>query len=226
VSRLALFDMDRTLLVTETASLYVRYQREIGEASTRDLLRTLWWVAKYTFGVLDAAKVAEHALRDLGGTREEKMIARCEDWFARYVETHVTIEGRIRVAEHLSAGDTCAIVTGATLYTSRPLAKLLGISHVVASELEVDGEGRFTGRAVLPICLGEGKLERATRFANERGARLEDAIFYTDSVSDLPLLERVGEPVAVNPDPRLLRVAKQRRWRIETWRSVDGRGPA
>jgi HAD superfamily hydrolase (TIGR01490 family) len=217
--RLALFDMDRTLLVKETASIYVRYQREIGEASSADLLRTLYWVAKYTVGLLDAATVAERAALALHGSEEARFIARCEDWFVRYVEHHLTVEGRERVAHHKGAGDVCAIVTGATVYSSRPLAKLLGIPHLVASELEVDGRGLFTGKAKHPLCFGEGKLTRATHFARDQGARLEDAVFYTDSVSDLPLLERVGEPVAVNPDPRLARIAKQRGWRIERWRA-------
>jgi HAD superfamily hydrolase (TIGR01490 family) len=205
--RLALFDMDRTLLAKETATLYVRYQREIGEASQTDLLRTIWWVAQYTVGVLDAAKVAEQALRSLGGNEEARLAARFEDWFARYV------------ASHKDAGDVCAIVTGATLYASRPLARTLAIPHLVASELEVDADGRFTGRAVQPLCFGEGKLARALRFAESLGARIEEAVFYTDSVSDLPLLERVREPVAVNADPRLTRIAKDRGWRTEQWRA-------
>ncbi|MEO5728482.1 MAG: haloacid dehalogenase-like hydrolase, partial [Byssovorax sp.] len=77
--------------------------------------------------------------------------------------------------------------------------------------------GIFTGRAEAPLCLGEGKVVRAERLARALGFRLEDAIFYTDSISDLPLMERVAEPVAINPDPRLRRLAERRGWRIERW---------
>lgn len=215
--RAALFDMDRTLVRKETASLYVRYQREIGEATARDLARTLYWVGQYTLGVLDAARVAERALVTLAGMPEIVLAARCDDWFGRYVERHITDGGREAVARHAARGDVCAIVTGASPYASWPLARRLGIPHVVSSVFEVDAEGRFTGRAEAPICFGEGKLARAVRFAEEAGIDLSLSSFYSDSVSDLPLLERVGEPVAVNPDPRLCRIAERRGWRIERW---------
>jgi HAD superfamily hydrolase (TIGR01490 family) len=217
VPRAALFDMDRTLLAKETASLYVRHQRRIGEATTRDLLRTLGWVAQYTLGVLDHAAIAAKALRALEGMPENVMASRCDDWFRRDVERWITDGGRAAVARHLAAGDTCAIVTGASLYASRPLARHLQIPHVVASVFEVGPDGRFTGRPSWPLCVAEGKLERALGFARAQGLALEDAVFYTDSITDLPLLERVGEPVAVNPDPRLARVARRRGWRVERW---------
>jgi phosphoserine phosphatase len=81
----------------------------------------------------------------------------------------------------------------------------------------VDAHGRFTGLPLPPLCYGEGKVERAERLAREIGFRLEEATFYSDSISDLPLLERVAVPVCVNPDPRLRRAASRRRWRIERW---------
>jgi phosphoserine phosphatase len=87
----------------------------------------------------------------------------------------------------------------------------------VATELELDEAGRFTGRAAPPLCLGEGKVRRAQQLADRYGFVLEEATFYSDSVSDVPLLERVAEPVVVNPDPRLKRIAERRRWRIERW---------
>lgn len=217
--RAALFDMDRTLLSTETASLYVRYQRRMGEASTRDLLRTLRWVAQYTLGVLDHVAVAEKVIKTLAGSDELAMTRRCDDWFIRDVEKYIAPAGRLAVAHHQAAGDVCAIVTGASLYASRPLARRLRIDHVVASEFEIDDAGRFTGRPAYPLCFGDGKLEKAKRFLDERGLSARDAIFYSDSITDLPLLEAVGEPVAVNPDPRLARIARKRGWRVETWRA-------
>lgn len=215
--RAALFDLDRTLVRRETASLYVRYQREIGEATLLDLARTLGWVLQYTLGVLDAERVAEKALATLAGQSEQELTSRCEDWFRRYVEQHVADAGRRAVREHQARGDLCAIVTGTSPYASRPLARLLDIPHVVSSVFEVDERGRFTGRPVYPLCLGEGKLTRARAFADEQGISLSSATFYTDSITDLPLLEAVGVPVAVNPDPRLSHVARRRGWRVERW---------
>jgi len=215
--RAALFDMDRTLVRKETASLYVRFKIETGEASWVDLLRTLYWVGRYTLGILDHERVAAIVVAELRGMPETVMAARCDDWFTRYVEPHITDAGREAVRRHREAGDLCAIVTGASPYASWPLARRLGIDHVVSTVFETDAENRFTGRPEMPLCLGAGKVARAERLAQQQGFRLEDAVFYTDSISDLPLMERVAEPIAVNPDPRLRRVAERRGWRIERW---------
>lgn len=213
----ALFDMDRTLVRKETASLYVRYMRRRGVATWRDTARVLWWVAQYTAGVIDAPAVAARALRWFEGTEEQVLAARCEDWFRADIVPHVCDAGRRAVEMHRERGDVIAIVTGASPYSARPLARHLGIEHVVATELEVGPDGRFTGRFVGPICYGDGKLERARRLARTLGFALEEATFYSDSRTDLPLLEAVRTPVAVNPDPRLARLARRRGWRIERW---------
>jgi HAD superfamily hydrolase (TIGR01490 family) len=215
--RAALFDMDRTLVRRETASLYVRYQREIGEANWRDSLRTLYWVAQYTLGILDVPEVAKRALQSHAGMHETVLSARCDDWFRRYVEVHVCDLGRVAVKKHQDAGDILAIVTGATRFAARPLARRLGIEHVIASELEADAEGRLTGRVVDPLCYGVGKIARTEELAQSLGFDLRESTFYSDSFTDLPLLEHVREPVVVNPDPRLARIAKQRGWRVERW---------
>jgi HAD superfamily hydrolase (TIGR01490 family) len=215
--RAALFDMDRTLIRRETGTLYVRYQHAIGEATRRDLLRVLYWVTQYTLGVIDAPAVAAKAALQLEGTSEMAMATRCDDWFRRYVEPHVCDLGRRAVEHHRARGDLLAIVTGASPYAAQPLARRLGIPHVVASELEVDDRGIFTGRFVSPLCYGDGKIVRAQRLAAEHGFALAESTFYSDSYTDLPLLLAVAEPVVINPDPRLERVAKKRGWRIEAW---------
>jgi HAD superfamily hydrolase (TIGR01490 family) len=217
MARAALFDLDRTLVRKDTATLYVKWQREVGQASTRDLVRTMYWVLQYTFGILDAHAVARRAVATLEGKPEKTMIDECEGWFRSHVLPHVADEGRRAVERHRDAGDLVAIVTGATPYVARPLGRELGIAHVVSSELEVDARGVFTGKSIDPLCYGEGKVTRAEKLAREHGFELSKAVFYTDSLTDLPLLERVGEPIAVNPDPRLKRLARKRGWRIEAW---------
>ena len=109
-----------------------------------------------------------------------------------------------------------AIVTGASPYVARPVADYFGIEHVVASDLEVV-EGELTGRPVEPLCYGVGKVIRTNRLAREAGFDLREAMFYSDSYTDLPLLEAVSHPVAVNPDMRLKRVAEARGWPVEIW---------
>ena len=216
-ARAALFDLDRTLVRKETASLYVRYQREIGEATWRDAVRVSYWVAQYTLGVIDAEDVAARAMQGFAGIHETVIAARCDDWFRRFVEVHIC-DGRPRRGRPSSrAGEHLAIVTGASPYVARPVARRLGIDHVVASELEVGGDGCFTGRIIEPLCYGEGKIVRGSRLAAALGFDLRESTFYSDSYTDLPLLAYVAEPVVVNPDPRLAREAKRRGWRVEAW---------
>lgn len=215
--RAALFDMDRTLIRKDSASLYVRYMRRRGEAGWRDSARVAWWLMQYTVGVIDAPGVAARALRAFAGMHEAELAARCEEWFASDVAQHVCDQGRRTVNAHRERGDLVAIVTGASPYATRPLARMMGIEHVVATELEVAPDGSFTGRFVEPLCYGDGKVARARNLADVLGFRLEEASFYSDSHTDLPLLDIVREPVAVNPDARLARIARKRGWRIESW---------
>lgn len=216
--RAALFDMDRTLVRTDTATLYTRYRRDTGDASVRDVLQVAWWLLRYTLGVIDAERVAAEALQAFRGREEAWMIRSCTDeWFPKYVLPEVCEAGREAVRRHADAGDLLAIVTGATPYAARPLARELGIEHVVCSELEVDADGRFTGRLIDPLCFGHGKIARARRFAEAQGFALEEATFYSDSITDLPLLQLVKTPIAVNPDGRLRRHAARHGWRIERW---------
>jgi HAD superfamily hydrolase (TIGR01490 family) len=213
----ALFDMDRTLVRKQTASLFIRYLRLRGAATWQDSARTVFWLAQYTMGIVDANRAASRAVRRFEGTSETVFAARCDDWFHRDVEAHVSDAGRRAVAEHRARGEVVAIVTGANPYFARPLARRLGIDHIVASEFEVGADGRFTGRLVDPLCFGRGKVARSRRLAEALGFRLEESTFYSDSYTDLPLLEVVRTAVVVNPDPRLSGIARRRGWRVERW---------
>lgn len=212
----AFFDMDRTLVRIDSATLYVRHQRLKGQAGAVDVARVAWWMLQYTLGVIDAQRVAEKALQQFKGKHETWLLAECEEMFANSALSHVAAEGREAVERHRSQGDFVAIVTGATPYAARPLARELGIEHVIATELEVEA-GQFTGRIVAPMSYGPGKVVLAERLAQRHGFALEEATFYSDSITDLPLLQRVRTPVAINPDARLRRVARRNGWRIETW---------
>ena len=214
--RAALFDLDRTLVRVNTTSLYVRFQRDAGKATWRDSVKMAVWLARYSVGMIDAQAVAEKALAQFEGQTEASMIEECEQCYLRYVREHVSHHGRAAVEKHRAAGDFIAIVTGTTPYAAGPVARELGIEHLVCTQLEVNA-GAFTGKVHKPLAYGIGKVALTERLAAQHGFSLEDAAFYTDSITDLPLLERVRQPVAVNPDPRLRRIAAKRGWPIEIW---------
>lgn len=215
--RAAFFDLDRTLVRVDTPRLYTRYRRQKGEASWRDSLQVAWWVLQYTAGVIDAPRVARKALEDFAGKEESWLISTTDEWFPQYVLPEIQARGREIVKSHRDAGDLVAIVTAATQYVARPVARELGIDHIVCSELEVDADGRFTGKVIEPLCYGEGKIVRAGALLEEHGIGFDQVTFFSDSITDLPLLSKVDVPVAVNPDRRLLRAAKARGWQIQNW---------
>jgi len=209
--------MDKTLVGKNTWDLYTRFRKDRGEVGFRTRLRTSLWLGQYALGIINAQKVAERALLDLSGVDAGAFSALLETWFRDYVLRHVRADARSSVERHRAAGDTIIIVTAATRFAATPLAKELGIEHLVCTELEQKADGKLTGKMIAPLCYGSGKIARTQRLLGEIGGALEHATFYSDSITDLPLLERVGKPVAVCPDRRLSRVAATRGWRIEDW---------
>ena len=124
---------------------------------------------------------------------------------------------RPALERHRARGDAIVLLTASSLYLSELVAEELGMDDVLCNRFEVDETGAHTGRPVGTLCFGAGKLGYAEAYARDRAVSLADCWFYTDSFSDLPVLERVGHPVLVNPDPRLRRVAERRGWPVEWW---------
>jgi len=215
--RAAFFDLDRTLVRVDTPRLYTRYRRQLGEATFRDSLQVAWWVLQYSVGVIDAPRVARKALESFAGKEESWLIQSCDEWFPQYVLPEIQARGREIVKSHREAGDLVAIVTAATSYVAHPVARELGIDHVICSELELDENRRFTGKVIEPLCYGEGKIVRAGALLEREGIGFDKVTFFSDSITDLSLLSKVDVPVAVNPDRRLLRAARARGWQVQNW---------
>jgi HAD superfamily hydrolase (TIGR01490 family) len=213
----ALFDMDKTLLDAYSAVLYVRYMRRTGRMGQREVAQVLWWALLDRLGVLDVQSLIPRLLISAAGDSEPELRRLCDRWFVEDVLGHLVERGQQRVEEHKAQGHVAAIVSGATQYAVGPLAAHLGIpGQYVCTQLE-SRDGRLTGGVVPPVCHGPGKVVWAERFAAQHDLDLSASYFYSDSITDLPLLERVAHPVAVNPDPRLRRLAQNRGWPIETF---------
>jgi HAD superfamily hydrolase (TIGR01490 family) len=216
----AFFDIDGTLIARNSAPLYMRHLRETGQARRRDLARTFYYVGRYKLGLLDVERAIAISMGWIRGRDEAAVRADCDAWYARTIRPYVLPAMTATVAAHRRAGHVPVILTSATRYLAAPLAADLGIEHMLVTQLLVE-DGRFTGEAVRPVCYGEGKTYWAERFAAEHGVELVRSYFYTDSITDLPVLERVGEPRIVNPDPRLGRLAARRGWPIFRLRLDD-----
>ena len=217
----ALFDIDGTLIARNSAPMYMRHLRRTGQARRRDVARTLYYLARYKLGLLDIERALRVSMAWISGRVEELVQRDCEEWYGRAVRPYVYPAMAAAVDAHRRAGHVPAILTSATRYLAEPLAADLGIPHVLVTQLVVR-DGRFTGEAVRPVCYGAGKRYWAERFAERHHLDLDRSYFYTDSITDLPVLERVGEPRVVNPDPRLRRAAARRGWPVVDLRLEGG----
>lgn len=215
--RAAFFDMDKTLVRVNTGQLYMQWRYARGESGIADVARVTWWSLQYTLGLVDAGAVSRYAARTLAGRDERAFAEECRGWYASMVRQHLTELARAEVRRRRDDGLVPVVLTGSSPYAAGPLADELGIEHVICSRLAVR-EGRFTGDVEAPLCFGEGKLARAMEWATAHHVDLAASAFYTDSLSDLPMLEKVGEPRVINPDPRLRVLARERGWPIEIWR--------
>ncbi len=213
----ALFDVDHTLLNINSARLYARWQMRKAGAGLCEYAALAAALLQYTFGTLDAERAAATAFRRIRGTPEHALRAECLDWYRRVVRPHISARGRSAVQRARSRGQELAILSASTPYLTEPLADDLGIDHVLCTRLTV-ANGVFTGSYEAPLCYGAGKVTHAQAWAVRHGIDLSRSTFYTDSISDLPMLEVVGSPVVVNPDPLLRLTAARRRYPVESWK--------
>jgi HAD superfamily hydrolase (TIGR01490 family) len=211
----AFFDMDRTVLTIDSAMSWMRFLRARGEVTRAGMAKALWWTALYRMALLDMETVATRLVAEMSGDPEAEMLAKCEIWHREHVDGTVAAAARCAIARHRERGDLIVLLTGSTQYAAEVVARGLGIEHVLCSRLEVV-DGRFTGK-LAALCFGAHKVRLAEELAAARGIELERSWFYSDSYTDLPMLERVGRPVVVNPDSRLGRHARRHLWPVEHW---------
>lgn len=220
--RLAYFDLDKTILAVNSGSLWVRREVALGHLSKRKALRAAGWLLTYTMGFASADSMVEEAVATLRGTSSNELRERTTRFFQEQVRQTYRSGALQAIEQHRSAGDRLIMLTSSTNYLAELVAEELRFDAVCANELEVDALGLHTGQVVGGLCFGPGKLRHATRVAEKFGGDVKRAAFYTDSFSDVAVMEVVAQPVAVNPDPRLKRRAQQRGWQIVDWGSYAG----
>jgi HAD superfamily hydrolase (TIGR01490 family) len=213
--RLALFDLDNTLLAGDSDYEWAQYlidegvlERASYEARNREFFE------QYKAGVLDIREFLDFQLRPLAQYPRPTLDA----WHRGFMRTRIlpmiSDAARALVAAHCS--DLKVIVTATNSFVTAPIARELGVDHLVATEPEVR-DGQFTGAVTGEPCFREGKVARLECWLAEQGLALDgfaESWFYSDSANDLALLERVTHPVAVDPDPRLEAHARARGWPV------------
>ncbi len=215
--KLALFDLDHTLLPMDSDYSWGQFTLDIGWCDPGHFkARNDEFFAQYQAGALDVhayVRFATEAIRLRGRAAAE---AAREDFLRDVIRPAIRPEALALVQAHREAGDRLVMVTATNEFVTRPIADLFGIEDLVAVKLARDATGWITGEIEGVPTMREGKVTRMGQWLSERGLDWPqvEATFYSDSPNDLPLLERVQHPVATNPDPRLRQVAHSRGWRI------------
>ncbi len=211
----AFFDMDNTLLSVDSGMSWTKFLYRRGELPPSMVAKAVYWSSLYKLALLDMETVFTKLCTNLAGDSEAEMIAKCAVWYRQDVEPFIAPAARVAVEHHRQAGHTVVLATGSTVYAARPVARGVGIEHVLSSELEVEA-GAFTGRP-RALCFGHHKVALAEKWATAHGIDLAASYFYSDSFNDLPMLSRVGTAIAVNPDARLRRHARRHGWAMHQW---------
>jgi putative phosphoserine phosphatase/1-acylglycerol-3-phosphate O-acyltransferase len=214
----ALFDLDRTLVAGFSASAFFLDLVLAGRIGVAGAAQTLLTGLRFQLGQVGFSGLIGSTAGLLRGVSEAAFEELGERVFTERLAAEVYPEARALVQAHQRRGHTVAIVSSATRYQIEPLARDLGIAHVLCTKLEVQ-DGRFTGAVVRPPCYGEGKLTAARELARAQRVDLGESYFYTDSAEDLPLLDHVGRPRPTNPSWSLTGVATRRGWPVRQFRS-------
>ena len=214
----AFFDLDRTILAGFSASAFIRERLLSGRMSPREMGESFLGALSFALGRTGFSGLMSASTAAYRGLAESVLLDLGEEVFVKHLAHQIYPESRALVRAHQNRGHTVAIVSSATRYQVEPLARDLGIEHVLCTKLEVE-DGVFTGRIVHPTCWGEGKATAVRDFTAGREVDLSQSTFYTDSAEDLPLLELVGDPRPLNPDRQLTAIAAERGWPMRRFES-------
>lgn len=217
----AFFDMDHTIIDVNSSWLWVKSEINSGRVGFSLIGTAVYWFARYAAGYGDGAETAGKDAASLyKGETESSLAERIRDFF-RMELAHRTRPGFKAVLEaHKANDERCVMCTSTWQHPAEIGAQIYGLetgeSNVVSSIMGVDKHGLMDG-TIQVVAYGDGKYETTKRWCDQNGIDLKDCYFYTDSMSDVKLLEHVGYPVCVNPDSRLKKHAAERGWKIVDW---------
>lgn len=219
--RIALFDLDHTLLPIDSDYSWGQFTTARGWTDADDFKRRNdAFYADYQAGTLDVQAYVRFATAAFVAQGAINSVAAHADFMRDVVQNSIQPQALALVRGHQQAGDLVVIVTATNEFVTRPIAQAFGVDELIAVELEQapgpDGQPWFTGALRGTPSFREGKVTRVNAWLAERGWGWQDVhtTFYSDSMNDLPLLEKATVPVATNPDTRLRLLAQERGWRI------------
>jgi HAD superfamily hydrolase (TIGR01490 family) len=219
--KLALFDLDHTLIPFDSDYSWGEFTLGLGWNEAGDFKRRNdAFYAQYKAGTLDIHEYCRFATSAVCREGQTKSEAAHAQYMQQVVQPGIQPQALELVRQHQAAGDTVVIITATNEFVTRPIAEAFGVHELLAIELERDdspgGTGWYTGEIRGVPSFREGKVTRMEQWLTQRGLGWDQVhtTFYSDSINDVPLLEKVDVPVATNPDERLRTLAAERQWRI------------
>lgn len=221
MTQLALFDLDHTLLPFDSDYEWGQFLVRLGVVDRAEYAKKNdQFYADYKAGKLDIEAFLRFALKPLSEHSRDQLQVWHDAFMAEVITDRLHPAAIALVKRHRDAGDLCCVVTATNSFVTRPIVHAFGIEHLVATEpatLNNDSRQVFTGQVQGIPSFKEGKIQRVEDWLAGLGHNLKQmdkSYFYSDSLNDLPLLEKVSHPIATNPDPRLRAEAEKRAWPI------------
>lgn len=212
-SYLAFFDLDDTLIRVNSGKILVQEAYRQGWMRKRDIARSLLFLLMYKLKLAHSTKLVETMASWLRGLKESDFIILTEKIIDKHLLTNLSKDIVKELEFHKKNNARTILLSAALNYICQPIADQLGVDDVVCSRLQVE-DGIFTGLPKGKLVIGSEKRERIREYCGDKDCKLESAYCYADSFSDLPMMEIVGHPVAVNHDRRLGKAARKRGWRV------------
>lgn len=212
--RLALFDLDNTLLAGDSDHSWGEFLCETGRVdAVAYRARNDAFYADYCAGKLDVVAYQSFTQAILAHTAADELARWQAEFMRDVIEPIILAKGEALLAQHRDAGDKLVIITATNRFVTAPIAQRLGVETLIATECGMHA-GRYTGQVAGVPCYQAGKVTRLNEWLAETGLSLDGAYFYSDSRNDLPLLQAVANPVAVDPDDSLRATALERGWPV------------
>lgn len=209
---LAIFDLDHTLIHADSDYQWLQFLCDQNAMDAHSVEQSnAKFYADYEAGTLDIDAYTQFALSPLVSLPKEKVLSLREQFMAEIIEPVVLPKALDLLEQHRQQGHHLLIISATNAFIVEPIAKRLGVEDFLAVNVE-QINGQYTGRSFGVPTFKEGKITRLHEWNAERGYDLNQAYFYSDSANDIPLLQRVGHPVATNPCPRLQQAAQQYGW--------------
>jgi HAD superfamily hydrolase (TIGR01490 family) len=217
--RLAIFDLDNTLIAGDSDHSWGEFlvQKNLVDAKVYAEANDRFY-QQYKAATLDIQEYLTFSLAPLTHYTLDELAVFHQEFMRDNIEPMMLPKAKALLQQHRDQGDYLLIITATNSFVTHPIAKYLGVDDILASDAEIL-DGRYTGKGTGTPCFQGGKVVRLQAWLKEHNFNLEDAYFYSDSINDLPLLEQVPNPVAVDADERLSKIAQEREWKIMSLRN-------